>query len=172
VVVMMDEVRGAADAVLSASHRRAVEPFEALYGRNVGPMTQVAWALIGDRRIAEEVVHDAFTAVFERYGQLDRAEPYLRVCVVNGCKRHLRRNALALARLGAEPDDAGTVEHGYDHVLDVVRQLPSRLRDVVVLRYHLGLSEAEIADTLGIAPGSVKSRLHRAKARLREVLDQ
>ncbi|MEY4339499.1 MAG: hypothetical protein RLZ14_1349, partial [Actinomycetota bacterium] len=63
-----------------------------------------------------------------------------------------------------------TEEHGdlgYNHIVDAVRRLPTRQRNVVVLRYELHLSEAEIADTLGIPAGTVKSTLHRALARLR-----
>ena len=55
----------------------------------------------------------------------------------------------------------------FNHVLDAVRRLPRRQRDAIVLRYELQLSDAEIADTLGIPVGTVKSTIHRALARLR-----
>ena len=176
VVVMMDE---AIDAALVAIPRvepaaTPAEPFDELYRRTVGIMTQVAWALVGDRRIAEEVAHDAYAAVYQRDGRLERPEAYLRVCVVNGCKRHLRRTAKVKQLVDgmAASELEGVVEHGYDHLLELVRRLPARHREVVVLRYQLGLTEPEIADTLAIPVGSVKSRLHRAKARLREELER
>ncbi len=59
---------------------------------------------------------------------------------------------------------------GADHIIDAVRGLPRDRRDVVLLRYYLDLPEAEIARTLNIAPGTVKSRLHRALRDLREAL--
>ena len=58
----------------------------------------------------------------------------------------------------------------FDHVLDAVRQLPTNQRSVIVLRYYLQLTDEEIASTLGMRPGTVKSTLHRARQTLREVL--
>ena len=59
-----------------------------------------------------------------------------------------------------------------DQLLACVRRLPEELREVVVCRYLLELSEKETAATLGLRPGTVKSRLHRALLRLRtEVTD-
>ena len=58
-------------------------------------------------------------------------------------------------------------ELGFNHVVDAVRRLPAKQRNVVVLRYELQLSDPEIAETLGIPVGTVKSTLHRALARLR-----
>ena len=55
----------------------------------------------------------------------------------------------------------------FNHVIDAVRRLPTKQRNVVVLRYELQLSDQEIADTLGVPLGTVKSTLHRALARLR-----
>ena len=65
------------------------------------------------------------------------------------------------------PDDAVL---GADHVSDVVRALPMSMRRVVVLHYYLQLSQPEIANTLGIPEGTVKSTLNRARARLKEEL--
>ena len=56
-------------------------------------------------------------------------------------------------------------------VLAALRSLPDRQRDVLTLRYYLDLSEAEIAQTLGITPGSVKTHAHRGIAALAERLE-
>ncbi|TML26244.1 MAG: sigma-70 family RNA polymerase sigma factor, partial [Actinobacteria bacterium] len=56
-------------------------------------------------------------------------------------------------------------------LLAAVEQLPDEQRSVVTLRYFLGLSEAEVAETLGIPQGTVKSRTARALERLRESYD-
>ena len=53
-----------------------------------------------------------------------------------------------------------------DRILEAVRRLPHKQASVVILRYYLDLSEADIADTLGMARGSVKSHAHRALKRL------
>jgi RNA polymerase sigma-70 factor (ECF subfamily) len=57
-----------------------------------------------------------------------------------------------------------------DHVIDAVRRLRPERRDVIVLRFYLDMSEAEIARTLSIPPGTVKSRLHRGLHDLEEAL--
>ena len=66
----------------------------------------------------------------------------------------------------------GFGELGYNHVVDAVRRLPSRQRAVILLRYDLQLTDSEIAETLGVPLGTVKSTLHRAIARLREEITE
>ena len=65
------------------------------------------------------------------------------------------------------------VEHGHlyaDHIADVVRTLRTPMKEAVVLRYYLQLSDPEIAEALGIAVGTVKSTLHRARVLLKKEL--
>lgn len=140
------------------------EPFEVLYQREFRPMVRLATALVDAPDQAEEVVQEAFAAVYLRYRTLANPVGYLRVCVLNGSRRVLRRRRIVRRQplLAEEHGDLG-----YNHVVDAVRRLPARQRNVVVLRYELHLSEAEIADTLGMPAGTVKSTLHRALARLR-----
>jgi RNA polymerase sigma factor (sigma-70 family) len=57
-------------------------------------------------------------------------------------------------------------------VLDALRALPNRQREVLALRYYLDLSEAQIAETLGISRGAVKSHASRGAASLRELLEE
>jgi len=56
----------------------------------------------------------------------------------------------------------------YNHVIDAVRRLPAKQRAVVVMRYELQLTDAEIAETLKVPIGTVKSTLHRAITQLRQ----
>ena len=92
---------------------------------------------------------------------------YLRTAVVNTCRRVQRRRMLVRRTPTPRVDDAVL---GADHIDDIVRRLPLRLRHVIVLRYYLQLSEPEIADTLGMALATVKSTLHRARTHIREEL--
>ena len=64
-----------------------------------------------------------------------------------------------------------TTEDEVDHLADVLAALPVKQRAAVVLRYYEDRSEADIADLLGVRPGTVKSLLHRGLARLREVIE-
>ena len=143
------------------------ESFEALYARMFDRMRRLAFVLVDTEEQAAEVVQDAFAKLYPRYDRIRDPEAYVRVSVLNFGRRALRRRGLDRARVRPEPD-APASQH--DHVLDAVRRLPTRQRDVVVLRYYLQLTDDEIASTLDMRLGTVKSTLHRARATLREVL--
>lgn len=140
------------------------EPFESLYQREFRPMVRLATALVDAPEQAEEVVQEAFAALFLRYRVVENPVAYLRVCVLNGGRKVLRRRRL-LRQQPPLAEEYGTL--GFNHVIDAVRRLPAKQRNVVMLRYELQLSDQEIADTLGIPLGTVKSTLFRALARLR-----
>lgn len=145
------------------------DPFEVVYHREFRAMVRMATALVDSPEQAEEVVQDAFAALYLKYRLVNEPVAYVRVSVLNGCRKVLRRRRLVRRQplVAAEPG-----ELGYNHVLDAVRRLPTRQRNAITLRYELQLSDAEIAETLGMPLGTVKSTLHRALARLRsEVIE-
>lgn len=145
------------------------DPFDVVYHREYHSMVRMATALVDSREQAEEVVQDAFAALYLKYRLVNEPVAYLRVCVLNGCRKVLRRRRLVRRQ---PPLSAESGELGYNHVLDAVRRLPTRQRNAITLRYELQLSDAEIAETLGMPLGTVKSTLHRALARLRsEVIE-
>jgi RNA polymerase sigma factor (sigma-70 family) len=130
-------------------------------------------------------VQDAFVAMHGRWGRLhdnDSALAYLRQSVVNRSRSVLRHRSVARRHLSSTDAAAGAVRTApaadigalgvarRRAVLDALGQLPDRQREVLVLRHYLELSEAEIADALGIARGSVKSHASRGSAALRELL--
>jgi RNA polymerase sigma factor (sigma-70 family) len=138
------------------------EPFDVVYQREFHAMVRLATALVDDQ--AEEVVQEAFAQLYLRYRSVANPGGYARICVLNGCRKVLRRRRLA-RRHPTPAEEYGNL--AYNHVLDAVRALPAKQRNAVVLRYELQLSDQEIADTLGMPVGTVKSTLHRALARLR-----
>ncbi|MCU1396646.1 MAG: sigE 15 [Ilumatobacteraceae bacterium] len=144
-----------------------VETVEAAYLRLYPRLVRLAVLLVDTTEHAEEAVQDAFARAYPKWRFVKDPDAYMRVAVVNNCRRVQRRRSL-LRRLVPQPQDDAAL--GADYVADVVRGLPLALRQVVVLRYYMQLSDAEIAQTLGIPPGTVKSTLHRARARLREEL--
>jgi RNA polymerase sigma factor (sigma-70 family) len=83
-------------------------------------------------------------------------------------RRHAEREGLPAHAAGADHTAYDVERRGT--VLDALRGLPRRQREVLVLRYYLDLSEAEIADVLGISRGAVKSHASRGAAALRAVL--
>ena len=143
--------------------------FDEVFVREYLPMVRLATLLLGTEAEAEEAVQDAFAIVHERWDRLTRPGGYLRSCVVNRCGDILRRRTLARRLLRATPVENAHL--GADHLLDALATLPPKRRAAIVLRYYEGCSEAEIADVLGVRPGTVKSMLHRALAQLREVIE-
>jgi RNA polymerase sigma-70 factor (sigma-E family) len=137
-------------------------------------MVRLALLLVDDRETAEDVAQDAFAALHRRWGSLanqDAAIGYLRTSVVNGARSVLRRRRTV--RLHPAPDDAVLTSEAADsiallaeehrEVLQAIRRLPDRQREVILLRYWSELREGEIASTLGISVGAVKSNASRGR---------
>lgn len=159
----------------------ADEALDVLYAAHWRSLVRLSALLVRDTGTAEEVVQDAFVAVHGRWSRLrdpDKALAYLRQSVVNGSRSVLRHRGVVArhassqlppgARAGG--DETGDTLSRRDAVLDALRALPERQREVLVLRYYLDLPEAEIADALGISRGAVKSHASRGSATLRDLL--
>ena len=141
-----------------------------LFHMHWASLVRLARLLVDDVETAEDVVQDAFAQLHRRWGSLrdpDRALFYLRAAVANGSRNHLRSRRVRRTHLQAVPVPMASAEaealDREDHraVLIHLRELPWRQRQVLVLRYYLDLSEAQIADALGISPGAVKSHASR-----------
>jgi RNA polymerase sigma-70 factor (sigma-E family) len=142
--------------------------FDAFYRREYLPSLRLAWLLTGSRAVAEDVVHDAMTAVYGSFGRVDAPSAYLRRAVVNTARswqRDERRQRERATFLTPEAVPDVVVDDG--DLLGAVGSLPYRQRVVIVARYWGGWSEAEIAQMLGCRPGTVKSLASRAINRLR-----
>lgn len=149
---------------------RVVESIEAAYARLYGSLARLAYLLVDTRELAEEAVQDAFAKAYPRWRRIEQPDAYLRTCVVNACRKVQRRRELVRRTPIAPSADAPAAGDLADHVADVVRDLPPTMREAVVLRYYLQLTDAEIARTLDIAVGTVKSTLNRARHQLRRQL--
>jgi RNA polymerase sigma-70 factor (sigma-E family) len=154
----------------------------ALYDAHWRYLVRFAVLLVDDATSAEDVVQDAFVALHRNQTNLrdpDAALGYLRTSVVNLSRSVIRRRVVARKHLKvAEPEGTAGADHDVllrdEHraVLAAVRALPRHQREVLTLRFWSGLSEKEIAQTLGIAPGSVKSAASRGLATLQRVLGE
>jgi RNA polymerase sigma factor (sigma-70 family) len=158
----------APDAAPDAASGATADALEDVYRRLYPSLVRTAYLLVDSRELAEEVVQEAFAKAYPRWDRLLTPEAYVRTCVINGCRRVHRRRRL-LSRLPQPPVGLEALDAG-DHIADLVRSLPSPQREAVVMRYYLQATDQEIADTLRIAIGTVKSSLHRARSRLREEL--
>ncbi|MCB0969133.1 MAG: sigma-70 family RNA polymerase sigma factor, partial [Ilumatobacter sp.] len=124
----------------------------------------------GSNAIAEELAQDAFAQMYPRFADVLEPKSYLRTTTINVCRNWHRRHRRELDRFerhGATEDrSADSVEE----LIDVIAALPYRQRAVLVMRYWLDLSEADIAYSLGCRPGTVKSLHSRALAAIRKDL--
>jgi RNA polymerase sigma-70 factor (sigma-E family) len=148
----------------------AAPTFEDVFRRRYEPMVRVAFLLVGSRAEAEDVVQDSFARMELRWRRIDNPEGYLHRCVVNRSHDVLRRRRLE-QRFGRLRRDE-TSDLQADELGDALAKLPPKRRAAVVLRFYAGLPEREVADALGVRPGTVKSMVHRALAQLREELSE
>jgi len=159
----------------------ADEALERLYAAHWRSLVRFGVLLLRDQGTAEEVVQDAFVAMHVRWSRLrdpDRALGYLRRSVVNGARSTMRHRGVVTRHAATvrPPENGQSADTGVlaaerrTAVLDALAQLPGRQREVLVCRYFLDLSEAEIAETLGISRGAVKSHTSRGSAALRDLL--
>jgi RNA polymerase sigma-70 factor (sigma-E family) len=152
-----------------------------LYAVHYKALVRLAAMLVRDTPTAEEVVQDAFVAMhggWYRLEDTDKALAYLRQAVVNKSRSVLRHRVVVEKNLQNPPPDMPSAEHGAfaalerSEVVAALRKLPERQREAIVLRYYLDLSEADIAATMGISRGAVKSHTARGMAALRAALEQ
>ena len=144
----------------------------------------VAQMIVGDLATAEDVVQDAFASLYRRWPWLHEkgaAIGYVHTSVANGARSSLRQRRRmpttelvdAAMSLAPAADDAALRHDARRELTAGLAELPIRQRQVIVLRYYLDQTEAEIAATLSISKGSVKKHASRALAtlgtRLKEV---
>jgi len=150
-----------------------------LYRTHRMQMVRLAILLVDDMASAEDVVQEAFAGLYRNWGGLrDRnaAIGYLRTAVVNGSRSMLRRRRTARAYVPPDPGTARSAESlamlssEHQAVVTALGNLAPRQREVLVLRYYGGLSEAEIADATGLSKGTVKSTASRAVAKLGDIM--
>ncbi len=153
----------------------------ALFRRHYTPMCRLAFVILGDRSVAEEVVMEALVKTYSGWGRmrdLDRSEAYLRQAVVNGCRSKIRRKVLetrVTPTLGHRAELSSRSQGENDpetrrEIWNAVRALTERQRACVALYYYEDLPEGEIADLLGCSVGTVKSQLFKARAKLQTLL--
>ncbi len=154
------------------------EAVTALYRAHALGLIRLAVVMLGDRPAAEDVVQEAFCGLYRRWHSLSdsgKALSYVRSSVINGCRTVLRRRRRQSGGLAGEPpgesaESAALISEEHRQVLTAIRRLPARQREVLVLRFYLDLDEAEIAASMRISRGTVKSTTSRALAALGRLL--
>ncbi|WP_250007741.1 SigE family RNA polymerase sigma factor [Actinoplanes sp. M2I2] len=156
-----------------SSHSPADDGFRAFVEQHWGPLVRVAYLLTGDRGHAEDLVQAALEKTHRKWGRVAQMEApvaYVRKAMVNTAtswrRRHRVREVPLLVTDSPVADPYGPVDQR-QQVVAALRELPPRMRAVLVLRYFADLGEAEVADLLGCSVGTVKSQASRGLDRLR-----
>lgn len=159
--------------------------WEALVREHQQAIFRLAYLLLGDADDAEDVAQEAFIRAFHALARFDATRPVrpwllsIAANLARNRRRSLGRYLQALTRAGrVEPEPVAVLgERSAEQweaqtLWQAVRRLSRSDQEIVYLRYFLDLSEAEVASALEVAPGTVKSRLHRAMGRLRAIVDR
>lgn len=151
---------------------------------------RTAYFIIQDKRLAEEVVQEAFLRVYERIKQFDEKRPFspwfFRIVTnlaIKAAKKEVRVFSLDNSIKDTEEtilelipdklpklDDTIAMHQLQNEVRQALDKLTPKQRSVIGMRYYLDMSEAEMSDKLNIAPGTIKWHLHAARERLRTLL--
>lgn len=155
-----------------------------LYAAHYASLVRLAALLVRHSGEAEEIVQDAFVAMHSKWRRLrdpDKALGYLRRTVVNRARSSQRHHNVAERHLHTQAHEARLTAPSAEHhaldtetrqtVMTALHGLPVRQREVLVLRYYSDLTENDIAETLGISRGAVKSHASRGIRALRTSLE-
>ena len=154
---------------MSQKSNRPVD-WEALVTQNENRLYRAALAILGDPHEAEDAVQDAFVRYLEKApGDLENPPAWLMRVLVNGCKSRLR---LAWRRVGPLPETLSAPGPEEREELEELFSLPPEDRAVIHLHYYEGYSTDEIAQIMSRRPGTVRSRLSRARERLKKLLEE
>lgn len=141
---------------------------ERLITENENRLYRAALAILGDPQETEDAVQDAFVKYLEKAPvDLEYPNAWLMRVLVNGCKSRLR---LAWRQVAELPDTLPAPSPEEKEELEELWSLPPEERAAIHLFYYEGYSTDEIAAMTGVAPGTVRSRLSRARERLRKLL--
>jgi RNA polymerase sigma-70 factor (ECF subfamily) len=144
--------------------------FTDLYERHARRIVRTVAVVVRDPALAEEAVAEAFARAWARWRQVrtnDRPDAWVTRVAINLCNSRFRRRRVERrkAHVIARPDRVLDPEPASD-VWAAVARLPEQDRLLIALRYVADLRQAEIADVLGIPPGTVASGLNRSRRRL------
>lgn len=168
------------DAPVSSTGKPGPLTLEDLYRQHRMRLVRLAILLVDEPGTAEDVVQEAFAGLHRNWGRLRDAAAavgYLRTAVVNGSRSVLRRRRTAREYVPPYAVNARSAESlamlstEHQAVVNALAKLPPRQREVLVLRYYGGLSEAEIAEAAGISKGTVKSTASRALEALQRAMN-
>lgn len=164
----------------TAEEEFSTATFDELYTQYATDVLRMCYFYLGDRQKAEDVCQDVFVKLITTQPRLHagREKAWLLKVALNRCKDLWRGGWVKRVVLGHPafelipgPDEIGQREEK-QALMEAVNRLPADFRDVVLLHYYQGYGIAEIAETLGVAEGTVSSRLSRARTKLQRLIQE
>ena len=142
------------------------------YRANAQPLTGYLVTLVGDASLAQDLAQESFVRMFARWRHVEHPKAYVYLTAVNLARHHWRRSRNeAVANQAVQRLTAQTTEAADPWLRDLVERLPKRLRTPVLLHYYADLPIEQVRDVMRLPLGTVKRRLHEARALLRELLE-
>jgi RNA polymerase sigma-70 factor (ECF subfamily) len=186
-VEVEDLQRLADEDLMPLVERKDPAAFEIVYDRHGGPAYSLAYRIVGDRLVAEEVTQEAFLSVWRSGARFDRARGSVRTWLLGVVRNRaidvLRREAGRAPTVSLELDTVPEQESRFEptdaeamrreagrEVRGALADLPDDQLKVVQLAYFGGLSHSEIAEVLGMPLGTVKGRMRLAMEKMRATL--
>lgn len=165
------------------------EAYRELLARHREPVFRLVRASIGDAEEALDITQEAFVAAFAALAHYDRERPFavwLKRIALNKCRDWMRRrrvrsfftraaplgDALDVADDAVPADVQAETRAELSRVTSAIARLPTRLREVLVLRTIDGLSQAEASQVLSVSEKTVETRLYRARSKLKALLGE
>lgn len=157
--------------------RRDPAPFAEFVAARSAALHRTAYLLVGDRQLSQDLLQEALTKTYVAWPRLrdpSKAEAYTRKAITTTAISWYRRRSWGERPSDTVPD-AVHASHDdevatRDLVWSALQQLPPRQRAAIVLRYYEDLTEAQTADVLGCAVGTVKSQVAAGISKLRDQL--
>lgn len=146
--------------------------FDDVYRAERSAVVRLAALLVGSQAVAEELAHDAFLRLFERFDDVENPAGFLRTVVVRLAVSWQRRHRTELRVVQRVGVDRPTSIPEIDETWEVLQRLDPERRTVLVLRYYERLRHREIAELLGCPVATVRSRTHRALKDLKKELSR
>jgi len=164
--------------LITHAQKGSIAAWETLVSIYQEPVFRMAYLFLGDPDEAEDIAQETFIRAYYALPRFESAlplRPWLLRIASNLVKNKLRsigRFFAALNRQLHEPEKPAASSEDADLLWQAIRRLEIAHRQALYLRYFMELSESEMAQSLNVAPGTVKSRLHRAQAALRKIINQ
>ncbi len=164
--------------LISAAADGDTDSFDKLCRRYYPVMVAIAYSRLSDRNLAEDAAQEALFVAFRDLSKLKKVKNFSRwlagICrniAVDTAKARARNNLLAIDDCELVRENKDRRDDKIDTVRNIITKLPTKIREIIYLRFYNQMSYQEIADLLGISQQAVNGRIRRAKKIIKKQLN-